>query len=270
MNLIALIVYDRFNNLKHWIECWEKCRHLNNAELVVIHNTDNPENEAQLAPYREVCKDVIYIPRQNIGFDIGALQDVARNRLPGFPEYDNLLWCLDDLLPMQKDFAIPFWDMLPKYQCVAMEISPYKKRHIRTSGFALSRQTLQSVQFPADPITTKMQCYEFEHKSSRTLLDQLPRSIQVRPNQTSPLFDMGYTRRLKQREREHYHAFEISMEHPEVTEDKGSIIILCPIYKTFPLIVYAMLCQTYKNWQLYLIHDGPGEIELPDDPRITF
>ncbi len=270
MNLIAIIVYNRFNNLKHWIECWEKCKHLNDAELVVIHNTDNPENEDQLHPWRELCKDIIYIPRQNMGFDIGALQDVARNKLPGFPEYDNLLWCCDDLLPMQKDFAIPFWQQLSNRHCVAMEISPYHRRHIRTTGFALSRRALELLQFPADPIITKQQCFQFEHKGPRTILDQLPNSVMVAPQAKSPLFDTGYARRIKSREHEHYHAFEISKELPEVKEDKGSIIIMCPIYKSFPLIAYAMLCQTYQSWKLYLVHDGPGEINLPDDPRITF
>jgi len=42
------------------------------------------------------------------------------------------------------------------------------------------------------------------------------------------------------------------------------------LYHGYPQIVSSLLMQTNPNWLLWLIHDGPGEIQgLPDDGRIA-
>ena len=35
--VVALLVYNRFENLKHWLECWKLCDK-ENTEFRVIHN----------------------------------------------------------------------------------------------------------------------------------------------------------------------------------------------------------------------------------------
>lgn len=40
------------------------------------------------------------------------------------------------------------------------------------------------------------------------------------------------------------------------------VAIICPIYNTFPEIVSSMINQTYTNWELLLIHDGPNSTSL--------
>src|ERR1043166_1015175 len=96
--IVAIIVYNRVHNIEKWMHAWTYCDH--DAQLVVIDNSSSEK-------IRELCDPsrIIYIPRQNIGFDIGAFQDVCRKRLKGFPEYDLLLWCTDDTFPMRVDFV---------------------------------------------------------------------------------------------------------------------------------------------------------------------
>src|SRR5690606_16439228 len=97
----------RHENIKRWLECWEQCNQI--AELVVIHNTNGS------AKVRDLCRGKVrYIARENKGMDIGAFKDVCTGNLPGFPDFDYLLWCTDDVFPMQKDFIKPYIDKFKK------------------------------------------------------------------------------------------------------------------------------------------------------------
>ncbi len=270
MNLIVICIYNRIDNIKQWLHCWKQCN--TPGQLVIIHNHYNEpglrESIESLIP-----DGVTYVPRETNGYDIGAFQDVCCNRLKGFPtDWDNLLWCTDDTLPMVKDFATPFWTGLKRNKCVAMEVSPYVNKHVRTTGFAVTRAAAEALVFPCDPVTTKEDCYHFEHRSKNTMYDQIG-GVMVAPQVSSPLFDFGYHRRLKQREAEHWKVFGNSKPvviapPPEPITD--TITIICPIYDAYPQIVSSLLCQTYPHWKLWLIHDGPNELSLPDDPRITY
>lgn len=279
INIIVIAVYNRVDNIKQWLHCWKQCEQ--DATFVIIHNVDNPEPPLWDIPY--ITKEIVYIQRPNIGYDIGAFQDVCMNRLPGFPEWDNLLWCTDDTLPMQKDFAFWFWEGLKTNGVVAMEVSPYVRKHIRTTGFAISRTTAEQLIFPADPITTKEHCYAFEHraKDGSTFLEQIEDMgltvAMVAPQEKSPLFDFGYTRRLKHREAEHYKTFG-RWKDVETVEPANVPLVtfICPAYNAYPFIIHSLQQQTYTNWKLYLIHDGPNEtglkeiIERIDDARVHY
>lgn len=183
--VVAVVVYDRYENINRWIDCWEQCDTFN-AELVIINN-----GEETINTFHRV------INRPNVGYDIGALQDVCRNRLPGFPDYDYLLWCTDDVVPMEKDFISRFIDCFSKrVQVACMHLSKEITPHIRTTGFCISKSTAQRLQFPADPVTTKEQCYQFEYKGRNSFYNQIVRSggkiVQVAPYDQSPLYDLNY------------------------------------------------------------------------------
>lgn len=280
-NIIVLCIHDREQNLKHWIHCWKQCTQ--SAQLVIIHSDHGKEYE--------VPGDVIYLRRPNVGYDIGKFQDICRTRLPGFPEdWDNLLWVSDDCFPMVRDFAAPFFTALEQQEVgiACMEISPFVRRHVRTTGFAIKRSVAEKLSFPVDPVTTKEDCYKFEHRSDNHLLAQVEKIcykvVQVAPKETSPLFDFGYHRRLKNREREHYQLFgQASVTLPNFSRqtatmplparapiENPTISIICPIFDKYPQIISILICQTYQNWELHLIHDGPNILELPDDPRIKY
>ena len=259
MTHLVIVVYNRYDNLKHWLECWSQCDQTD-TQLVVIHNTDKEDWQ-----YQHLCEvyNVTYIQRPNVGYDIGAFQDVCRGRLQ-FPDWQRLLWVTDDTFPMSKTFIKEFNDQMePGTGVVCMCVSNHVKRHIRTTGFMIDRTTAEKLTFCADPVTSKEDCYQFEHRSRRdTFLEQVERMglkvKQVAPDAASPLWDSEYTRRLK-RQREHDRLF-----NPE----RETVTFICPIYKGYPQIISSLIQQTVKNWKLWLIHDGPGEVDIPNDPRI--
>lgn len=265
--VVAIVVYDRFHNVDHWLNCWEKCDH-NGAELVVIHNDDGDER------YSDLCKKhgVKYIRHINIGYDIGRFQDLCRGRLEDFPEWDRVLWIVDDSLPMAFDFVKQFEDaMKPGVGVACMEVSPHVTKHIRTTGFMIDKSTAQKLEFPADPVTSKNHCFHFEHRANKKIfygqiVQMNLKVVMVADKQNSPLWDIGYHRRLD-RKAEHEAKFGKFK-----TYDK--VLFICPIYKTYPQIISSMLLQTHENWQLLLVHDGPDTENVkkivPDDPRITF
>jgi len=254
-----------------WLHCWPQCN-TEGSELIIIHN-DNGDGQ----PIKKMCEaaGIKYIQRKNVGFDIGAFQDVCRGRLDGFPkQWDSLLWCTDDTIPMKKDFIDPFVNALQDKTVgiAAMKISNSVAPHVRTTGFAIKQSVAAKIQFPADPITTKSQCYFFEHRGGIKTLTMQVRSMglkcdQVAPDPASPLFDTGYWRRLN-RMGEHESVFNTG----NVVGDK--ITFICTIYNTYPQIISSLLLQTHKNWELILIHDGqaPDSVKsiIPEDPRIRF
>lgn len=194
MIVVAVVVYNRIENIEHWIHCWKLCD-TEDARLVIIQNqTDNPLLNKQ---FKNLCNSngIDYVARKNRGFDIGAFQDVCRGRID-LKEWDELLWCADDCFPMSRDFIKQFKSKATAGLVVAMEISPYVRMHIRTTGFLIDKKTAQGLKFPADPVLTKQHCYLFEHKApSNHFLAQV-KAIQVAPNETSPMWDVGYRKRL--------------------------------------------------------------------------
>lgn len=274
--VVAVIIYDRFYNLIEFVRCWNLCE-TSGAQLVVIHNY---ANEADRDSYAAFCLEagIHYIARENVGFDIAALQDVCRKRLPDFPEYDYLLWCCDDLHIMRKDFIQQYVNKMAdaKIGCVAMEISRSVRLHIRTTGFMIKREVAERLQFPADPVTTKEECYKFEHRSKTggTMLEQIARmriaTVKVQPDiNKSPFWDSGF-KQIRNRSEEHYKHF------PKEEKSSKKIAFICPIYNSHPVIVASLIAQTHPDWHLFLLHDGPsdmdirGIVEAMKDPRITY
>jgi hypothetical protein len=261
MNLTVIVVYNRIDNIQHWLNCWQQCEQ--HSQLVIIHTGEG---------VIEVPKEVIYIKRKNIGFDIGCLQDVCKERLQGFPnDWQKMLWITDDTFPMAKNFDKQFFDALdkPNAGCACMEISPSVRRHIRTTGFAIKKELSKQLKFSVDPIVTKEDCYTFEHRSEQILYNQIVGKglevVQVQPAFNSPLWDTGYKKKLPRQE-----------QHDKLfTKEVNPLVsIICPVYNNYPVIVASMLAQTYTNWELHLVHDGPDTTSikkiLPKDKRITF
>lgn len=182
--VVAVIVYNRIDNIALWLERWSRSD-TKDAEIVIISNGVHLSGA---------------INRKNIGYDIGAFQDVCRKRLKGFPDYDYLIWCTDDVIPMRKDFIRQFISkMNNRTGVVCMQISNEFRNHVRTTGFCVKKEIAERLVFPADPIITKEHCYEFEHRGTNTLTDQIQRMgldcVQVAPIRTSPLYDTNYWKR---------------------------------------------------------------------------
>lgn len=206
--IVAIIVYNRFDNLKRWIECWQQCN-TEGADLIVIHTGNEVEK------YQAVCAGVAkYINRINRGLDIGAFQDVCKERLDGFPnDWDYLLWITDDVMPMSKDFITPFIDqMKDDVGITCMQISTTTKPpHVRTVAHCMAKEISKRIKFPADPVMNKQQGFWFEFKGGDNTLGMQIRKmglkcVQVAPTASSPLWDTGYGKRLE-RMQEHLAVF---------------------------------------------------------------
>lgn len=199
--IATIIVYNRFDNLKEWARCW-KMSETEGMELYVIHNHDK-ETEKEI--FSSFCAEegINYVPRKNIGMDIGAFQDVCRGRLEGFPkEWDFLFWATDDTLPMTRGFLKPFIDsMNTNTGVVCLELSRQVKMHIRTCAFMIDKDTASRLEFPNDPITTKEDCYQFEHRSTRAFYEQIlnmgKKAVQTGDLAKSTLWDTGHRHHLK-------------------------------------------------------------------------
>lgn len=264
--VVCIVVYNRLHHLKHWLKCWEHCVQVG-AQLVVIQNHD-----ADSPSYQELCEEygALYLARPNVGFDIGAFQDVCADRLLGFPAWERLLWLTDDTFPMRPTFLQEFHEaMVPGVGIACMEVSPYVSRHVRTTGFMVDRAVAERLTFPVDRIVTKQQCYLFEHRGrKKTLYNQVKAMgldcVMVASRERSPAWDIGYHRRLD-RLAEHEQVFG-KLELP------NRILVICPVFRNYPQIVSSMLTQTHQNWDLFLVHDGPDlqgiKHLVPNDPRI--
>lgn len=209
--VVAVVVYDRHQNIDLWLNCWQQSQTYG-AQLVIIHNND----EKTTGYY---TKDgVHYLSRPNIGYDIGAFQDVCRSRLAGFPDYDYLLWCTDDTIPMTKDFIKPFIDNYgPGVGITCMQMSDEIVRHVRTTGFCIKKDIARKLVFATDPVKTIRHCKHFEHLGGRlTLLKQIVRMglrvIQLSELADAPLYDMGFWQRNEEA-RKVAHLYDRMNEH---------------------------------------------------------
>lgn len=266
-NFIALLVHDRLENLKRWLHCWSRCNK-HDFELVVIHNYD-----IEVAEYREICDyyGVKYIRRNNIGYDTAPFQDICLERLEGFDnDWDKLMWVTDDFIPMNKDFIKQYVNYISETcEVVVTEISHDVKTHIRTAGFLITKRVSKNIKWDSERITTKDDCYEFEHRSNNAFYEQVlamgTTPMMVSPLPTSPIWDLDHRAYLNR-----------MGEHENVFNPNKKVAIICPIYKCFPQIISSMICQTYKDWELYLIYDGVGEDYIRDyvnfykDERIKY
>lgn len=274
--VVSIVVYDRFQNIKRWINCWQQSN-TENAELVIIHNYYGDQDLKN--KFKTLCdeNEIKYVSRDAKGFDIGAFQDVCLQRLKEFPGFDYLLWCTDDILPMNRDFIKPFIEKLQD-QTVGvscMQISSSVAPHVRTSGFCISKYTAGEITFHVDNITTKQDCYFLEHRGgSETLTNQIRAmglsAAQVAPINISPLWDSQHPNQMYRLDRQ--------KEFDKVwgIDPNDKVVFICPVYDAFPEIISSLICQSNKNWELLLIDDNPEEtvcaaiVDAVKDKRIKY
>lgn len=260
MTIVAVCIYNRYDNLKRWIHCWKQCEE--NGKLLIVHNHYGDKELKER--FKNYCAEqrVLYIGRNGEGYDIGAFKDICQRNM-----FDTLIWCCDDTLPMSKNFVKQFENGLTEgVGCVAMQISSSVSMHVRTTGFAIKKEVANKLKF--GNIKTKTDCYDFEHKGRETLYKQIEamglKNIQLTSNETSPLWDNGYWKRLN-RMSEHENVFG--------KWEKEKVLFICPVYEMYPQIISSLLCQTYQDWELLLIHNGPASGKFnyhSDDKRIKF
>lgn len=195
--LVAVCIYDRFENLKRWIHSW-KLSNTFGAELVIIHNVDKFKTN----PFQLYCRqnNIKYIRRVNLGFETGIIQDIFLEDIRINHKWGALLFCTDDTIPMKRDFLSQFRAEIvkPDVGAACMEISGVWTPHIRTTGFCIRKEIARAVHWIHRPITTKEQCYFFEHQGFEDafmsqILKMDKRVVQLSSIKTSVLWDTDHT-----------------------------------------------------------------------------
>jgi hypothetical protein len=270
--VVCVVIYNRIKNLKRWLEIWEKLNP-ENAELRIIHNVHPENNRENFSAIVGNRKNVKYIPRMNIGMDIGAFQDVCGNRLQGFDNnFEFLIWFTDDTMPIKNNFIDVYLRHFenPLVGLTCYEISPQIKKHVRTTGFCLRIQTLFKIKFEVHQIKTKQDCYQFEHRSEKNLMNQIISMgltvLQIAPIKSSPVYDTeGGGMQWVDRSKEFLRQWQFEMP-------PSKVVIIAPAFLKYPTIAASMLNQTYENWELHLVHAGPAPHDYPKfkDERIKF
>ncbi len=175
--LVAVVVYDRFENVEAWLTAWQKTDR-GKARLAVIHNSD-----ASFGPHPPAWRSSgpdCYVPRANTGYDIGAFQDVAEGRFDSvLPAWEYLIWCTDDFIPLQPSFLTRFAERAidPRVGLVAGRYGYWPgdwsgkaaDQHCRTVGFLIRRDVARRLTFPASPVATRDQCHQFEHRDNHLM-----------------------------------------------------------------------------------------------------
>jgi len=255
--VVCIVVYNRIENILKWLAAWEKWPQ-ENAELRIIHNVDNA-NAVTESTFKTLVENsgAAYIRRRGVGMDIGALQDVAQNRLPGFADgFDFLFWATDDALPMRETWLSEFLDVMksPGVGASCMELSPEVRQHMRTTGFLIRAEILPTLNFLADPVSSKEHCWAFEHKSASNLFFQMIAKglacVQVAHLSISPMWDSGHARHPSR-------AAEFYKEFPEFAPLPDKVLVICPAYERYPVQVHSMIAQTFKSWEMHVVYNGP-------------
>lgn len=275
---LTVIIYDRDVNLKTWCHAWNLSRaKYPDVEFRVICN-----NPAKYTEYEKQVKAVggVFIPRLNQGYDIGALQDIARNRLKGFNDYDFLLWCVDDLLPIRPDFIDAFLNArIAPNEIPVFEMSLNPVRHVRTTGLLMPKEFVEKLEFAADPVMQKEHCYKFEHRDhGNHFLLQAERKgyrpKQIAPVANSPMWDTGRTGNYLTPRKKDFKTLWPEVFATRYGYSGGKVQVFATAFEDYPIVAHSLIAQTHKDWRLTIMHDGepPKNYKdlLPKDDRITF
>lgn len=158
--LVCVVTHDRKELVARWLRAWnnaDKC----GAKICVLHACDSEApDEGQMDNILAYRPD-FYIPFRNGPLrDMMALHLVLRDAA-GLPDWRQLFWFTDDLMPMRSDFLVPFANALRGdvglvAQCYEPRHELYEEKpgfgclpHIRTVGYALSREAADILVFPS-------------------------------------------------------------------------------------------------------------------------
>ena len=260
--VIAVIVYDRIGNFIKWGKLAKlfKSQFPNDLEVRIVHNC----NDLELSKRWERIASkfpVTYIRRNNVGMDIGTFQDVCKNSLEGFEgNYNYLLWFTDDCFPTSLNFLNEFLNPFEneKIGMSCMEVSTEIRPHARTTGFCLKRETLEKIVFPVQTITTKQDCYSFEHGQNNLYLQLKKLGLEVKEIKENIFYNpdsLKIKRYGLEKALENFYAFLYSANEPNA-------LIFATAYNRFPQIISSLYCQYHKNNKLEIWYDGNMSEEI--------
>lgn len=166
-DLACVVTHKRMEFISKWLKAWNNANKFG-VKLAVLHAVDGD------TPTEEEKDNILfhnpdfYIPVVNTNLrDLGLLISVCRG-FTELPEWQNLYWFTDDMLPMRKNFLQPFIEKINKpnvglvAQCYEPKTIDGAGAHIRTVAYATKKKIIDRLIFPYD-------AHEFEHGSNNIL-----------------------------------------------------------------------------------------------------
>lgn len=157
--LVCVVTHDRTELVSRWLRAWNNSEK-HDARIAVFHACDSEKPDAdQMHAILSHTPD-FYVPFKNGPLrDMGALHMALRDAA-GLPDWENIFWFTDDMIPMRRDFLTPFVEKLGgEVGMVAQCYEPVHDGyvpipghgclpHIRTVAYALTREAADMLVFP--------------------------------------------------------------------------------------------------------------------------
>lgn len=170
-SLVCLVTHNRKNFVSKWLKAWRNADK-RGAKIVVFHAFDGD------APSPDERDNILqhdpdfYIPFRNTELrDMQAFLFFSKDKA-GLPDWKRAFWFTDDLMPMRRDFLVPFDEKIrrPGVGIVPQCYEPKNGTdggvallpHIRTVGYAITREAMDSLSFP-NVGEMNQRPYLFEH-----------------------------------------------------------------------------------------------------------
>lgn len=172
--LVGVIVYKRKNTISAWLRAWQNAEKYG-AKIAVVHNYDGdrpPEDQKEnIMQY----KPDYYLPRPNVGWDLGAFQDMLTETRVDFP-WDVIVWFTDDCLPMRKDFLKPFVYKISE-PGMGLVGQCSEGSYMRTNAFAVKKEVMKKIEYVegggageepnCSKILNREHCLRFENRFAK-------------------------------------------------------------------------------------------------------
>lgn len=146
--LVLVICYNRIDNLTYWYKAWQNMDTTNSKLVFAITGDFAPVFDPKIV-------EVVKMP--NLGRDIGCLKRFIDIR----DDYDRLLWCPDDFMPLRADVL----NFFRQAEVVGTFWSTQVCNHIRSAAIAVTKRIAKNIKFPPELLGSNeiTQCYRFEY-----------------------------------------------------------------------------------------------------------
>ncbi len=156
--IVLIVVYKRYDLLEKWMRAWHNAKQCG-AKIAIIHNIDGETPNDSDKEFILGLKPDYYIPRNNIGLHIGAIQDFVKMDY----DWNVLVSFTDDSIPMRSDFLLPFLIKISKPNTGLVGLCS-EGSYIRTNVFVIKRKVIDKIKWPAEVIVTRDENLRFENK----------------------------------------------------------------------------------------------------------
>jgi hypothetical protein len=155
-DIVCVVTYKRQKFIDKWLRAWNNANKCN-CKLFVFHSIDSNHNSLE-----EEKENILkYNPDFYIQFENSSLMDLkaliyACGEMLHLLKWKKMFWFSDDMLPMRKNFLVPFIEKFfnPKVGLVAQCYEPKTPHreggHIRTVAYGITSEVARKLTFPKE------------------------------------------------------------------------------------------------------------------------